>query len=503
MIPFGPFRPDAAGINTPAVREARNVLPSPIGFKALPAPVAVTNALQDDCIGAAVVLQDDGATRPFAGDAQKLYLLTAATWADVSKAGSVITAEDASNITDEAGATITSEGFYATPAGERWRFELFGAYVLATNYLDPVQYYELGVSSQFADLPGNPPEARYIAIIRDFVVLGGVNGYETRIQWSGLNDAEIWTPGTASSDFQDMPTGGPITGLLGGATGYVFQKARVTRMTYVPGSEAVFQFDEVQGGKGLVAPNSLVKLGDEAYYLASDGFYRMDLNSGGQTPIGVNKWRTFFMSDYRAGTEGNILGAADPINPIILWAYISRDNSGTTPDRLLIYDRVLDEATFANINVEALAAWTTSDVTLDTMNDFGSMETLPYSLDSPFWKAGASVIGVFGTDNRLAFLQGANLEARIITADGQSPARAFIRATRPAVDSTQVTVAIAARERDGDAVTFGADEVMEDTGEVSAHASGFLARARIIIPTGATWSLLKGIETNVKQRGRR
>jgi len=503
VIPFGAWRPDAAGINTPAVSEARNVLPSPIGFKSLAGPVAVTNALQDDCLGAAVVLGDDGSTFPFAGDATKLYRLTAATWSDVSKPGEIITAEDASNITDEAAATITSEGFYATPAGERWRFELFGQYVIATNYLDVVQYYELGTSEAFDDLPGSPPSARYVAIVRDFVVLGAINGYETRVHWSGLNDAEVWTPGTASSDYQDQPTGGPITGLLGGATGYIFQKSRVTRMTFVPGSEAVFQFDEVQGGKGLVAPNSLVKLGDQAFYLASDGFYRMDLNSGGQQQIGVNKWRTYFMGDYRAGTEGEILGAADPINPIILWAYISRDNSGTTPDRLLIYDRVLDEATFANISVEALASWTTSDVTLDTMNDYGTIDTLPYSLDSPFWKAGASVIGIFGTDNRLAFLQGANLEARITTSDGQSPGRAYIRATRPAVDSTAATVAIAARERDGDAVTFGASEAMEDTGEIPAHSSGFLARARITIPAGATWTTLKGIETIAKRLGKR
>jgi hypothetical protein len=164
---------------------------------------------------------------------------------------------------------------------------------------------------------------------------------------------------------------------------------------------------------------------------------------------------------------------------------------------------VLDEATFANINVEALATWTTSDVTMDTMNEYGDVDSLPYSLDSPFWKAGASVIGVFGTDNKLAFLQGSSLEARVTTADGAAQSRAFIRSTRPAVDSTAARVAIAARERDGDAVSFGVAEAMEDTGEVPAHSSGFLARAQITVPAGATWTTLKGIETNVKRRGMR
>lgn len=502
MIPFGNWRPDSGGINTPVVIEARNVLPAAIGFKPIAGPVAATNALDSACSGAVVVIQDDGSTRQFAGTASKLYSLTASSWADVSST-SVVTDEAVATVTDEAAAAITSEVLYTTPAGERWRFDVFGDYVLAVNYADAPQYYELGVSAAFSALPGSPPSARYIAVVRDFVVLGGLEGNETRVHWSAINDATGWTVGTASSDVQTMPQGGPIQGLLGGATGYIFQKSKVTRMTFVPGSEAIFQFDEVQGGKGLAAPNSLVKVGDEAFYFSSDGFYRMSTNSGGQQPIGVNKWRSYFLADYRAGTEINITGAADPVNPIILWAYISRDNSSTTPDRVLIYDRVLDEATFANITVEAMASWVTSDVTLDTMNDYGDLDSLPYSLDSPAWKAGASVIGIFGSDHKLSYLQGSNLEARLTTADGGAPSRVFIRSVRPHIDATSATVAIAARERDGDAVVFGTSEAMEDTGEVPAHASGFLARARITVPAGATWTQAKGLDTNAKRRGGR
>jgi len=73
VIPFGPWHPDVAGINTNVVREAINVLPSASGF--LPARAAVTtgNALNSACAGAIVIVKTDGTVVQFAGDALHLY----------------------------------------------------------------------------------------------------------------------------------------------------------------------------------------------------------------------------------------------------------------------------------------------------------------------------------------------------------------------------------------------------------------------------------------------
>lgn len=78
----------------------------------------------------------------------------------------------------------------------------------------------------------------------------------------------------------------------------------------------------------------------------------------------------------------------------------------------------------------------------------------------------------------------------------------FVKATRPMVDASGVSVAIAARERFADAVTFSAAEAMEDTGECPAHASGNLVRAKITIPS-QTWTLAQGIETTAQPQGAR
>ena len=84
-----------------------------------------------------------------------------------------------------------------------------------------------------------------------------------------------------------------------------------------------------------------------------------------------------------------------------------------------------------------------------------------------------------------------------VTADGNDPRnRHLITGTRPHIDSTAVTVEIAARERDGDTVSFNSAESLETTGVAPAWASGNYIRARIRVPAASTWTLAKGIETD-------
>lgn len=515
MIPFGPWRPDAAGINTQVCIEARNVLPSEVGYEPVPRPVPniVDDSMLDDdgstvltdddgstiltdsvagtaipsrCYGAVSFLKNDRSAAQFAGTATKLYKSSSGqVWDDVTRA---------------------SGGDYATPAGERWRFVQWGAWIIATNYQDAIQRFDTAAGTKFVALGGSPPRARYIAVVRDQVILGGINGNENRVGWCGTNNAEFWTFGSGQNcDYQDFPNGGPIMGIVGGTVGYVFQPMTVTRMVQQPGSATIYQFDEVQGAKGLSAPDSLVKVGDVAYYKSTDGFYKFNTVSGAQSQIGTSKWRQWVLDDIRAGTDLSILGAFDPEKPLILWAYISRSNTGTVPDKIIAYNWALDEATILDIPAEALASWVTLGVTLDTMNSFGNMETLPYSLDSPFWKGGASLIGIFGEDHQLSTLSGDLMEAQWTTADGQLGKRMLIKATRPYVDTAEVEVSVHMRERDADPVNFTDSEFagMEDTGLCGAWASGNIARARIWIPSGAVWTKMKGIETNPNPRGSR
>ena len=112
----------------------------------------------------------------------------------------------------------------------------------------------------------------------------------------GINNAETWTPSQATqADFQDLPDGGYVMGLVGGEYGVVFQERSIKRMTYV-GVPLVFQFDEVARGIGTPAEGSVARYEDMAFFLSDEGFYVL---SGAQQlrGIGQNKIDRYFWND--------------------------------------------------------------------------------------------------------------------------------------------------------------------------------------------------------------
>lgn len=485
QMPFGPWNPDSASINTKHVLEAVNVLPGTSGF--LPSPglaAASANALNSDCFGACTVISSTGIVSSFAGTATKLYKLgVGASWADVSR---------------------LAGGPYAVGAGEKWKFELFGDLLVASNIDTFPQKFNLLTSTNFEALGGTPPKARYIAVVRDFIFLGCLLGFETKLQWSGINNSEHWTPGTQSSDDQTFPSGSTIRGMLGGEVGYIFQASRVVRATFHPGSEEIFSFDEIEGGRGLSAPHSLVQVGAHAYYWGSDAIYKFDMKTASATPIGIGKWERTVRNDMKPGTELLVLGGHDPARRLIYWSYCHRASVGLAQSRVVVYDWAIDEATIIDLPIGALAQWLTQGVSLDALGAFGTLDTLPFSLDSPAWRGGAGLLGVFSaSDDKLSFFSGANMAARITTTDFDLEKRQLIVGAIPYVDTASTTVALAARERDADSVVYGASEAMETTGICPQHKAGSLFRAQINVATGAVWSQIKGLKLKPKNAGTR
>jgi hypothetical protein len=123
MIPFAEWSPDSPDLGNTAT-EALNVLPEAEGYRPFKALATVTNALTARAQGGAWFRAPDGVTtKSFAGDATKLYLLSSATWSDVSRA---------------------SGGVYATPADGNWRFAQYQYLAYATNGFDVLQSFDLG-----------------------------------------------------------------------------------------------------------------------------------------------------------------------------------------------------------------------------------------------------------------------------------------------------------------------------------------------------------------------
>ena len=327
MIEFGDLQADLPSYQNSGALVVDNVLPLAKGYKSLAGFQALSGTgLSNAAVGLFTSFSASGSTN-YAGDRSKLYQMDSSlVFQDKSKAGGY------NNSTTE-------------NARDFWAFTQFGSNIIATNFADNIQKFTEGTSSAFSDLVAL--KAKYIAVIRDFVVAGYTNEsgtvYNQRVKWSGLNDSSTWTPSQATqSGFQDIVgSHGNIQAIVGGeSAGVIFMEKAIYRMSYV-GVPLVFQFDKIADNIGAFAPKSVASYGNMVFFLAQDGFYKL---TGGQqlTPIGNGKVDNFFFDDLSSNLDG-ITSAVDPNNSIVVWSYRGSGATGTTNNKLLIYNYAVDK----------------------------------------------------------------------------------------------------------------------------------------------------------------
>jgi len=484
MLPFGDWRPDLSAYQGAASQLIQNVVPRADGYGPFADHTAFTAALPSACRGFFYARKSDGSIAVFAGTATRLYQLsnTDFSWTDVSKGGA---------------------SYSAVPSSDHWQFAQFGNFVIAVEANAVPQVFDLSSSSAFADLGGSPPQARYIAVVGRFVVLSGLLSTPYRIQWSGLNAVTTWTSGVNFSDYQDLPDGGVVRGVAGGEFGNIFQDTAIRRLVYAPGSPVIFQIERISEDRGLYAPYSLIRSGDQIFFLGPQGFQQMD-PAGYPAPIGKEKVNRTFLADLDAGNLQLVIGASDPRNNRVFWACKSTNGAAGLFDKLICYDYVLQRFAPLAVGGEFLGSLSQPGLTLENLDSLsGSLDALIPSLDS-FATSVTPEIAAFDPSHRLGFFRGASLEAQISTgAQAQPGRRVFVRGFRPVTDAGVVFGAVGRRERLTDAERFSGQHAMDATGSIPARASTRYARAKLRIPAGTTWSFALGVEPEFSLEGAR
>ena len=484
ILPIPEYRPDVADYEGVHTVTLANVLPRGDGYGPFPDFTVYSQALPAACRGYFYARNTDGSITIFAGTATKLYKMsnTDFSWSDVSKAlGS----------------------YSALPTPDQWQFAQFGSVVIAVQANTAPQAFTLGSSSEFADLGGSPPQARYVTVVGRFVVLSGLLNNPYRIQWSGLNAITTWSAGVSQSDFQDLPKGGVVRGVSGGEYGVVFQDSMMRRMTFAPGSPTIFQIDEISEEKGLFAPLSIVRSGDRVLFISPHGF-QMLAPGGYPEPIGRERVDRTFFADVDTGSLQLCIGASDPKGSRAVWAYKSLSGQSGAFDKLLIYDWALDRWSPVAMSGEYLSPLARPGLTLENLDAIsGSLDALPFSLDDVSTGALSSLSMVNGA-HRLGFFTGSNLEATLVTAERSGEGRRlFVRGFRPITDAAAVFASTAARETQQASATVGAEAPVDATGSCPQRVSTRYARARIRIPAGTSWNFCLGVEPDVAPEGAR
>jgi hypothetical protein len=477
-IDFGEWLPDQPGI-TGVVKEALNVVPQAVGYGPLRAPVDYSQAAAENLTNVVAGRNPaTGNTEVFAGSETKLYKLDAGDLSldDVSKAGG-----------------------YTTPAEQKWRFTQFGDVLIAANGDEILQYWTLGSSTAWADLDASAPSARYLTVVRDFVVAGYTSSTDSqKVQWSGINDETQWTTtATNQSDFQVIPDGGAVQGITGGEFGVVLMEKSIYRMSYV-GTPAIFQFDNIARNLGCFEPNSIVQYQGVTYFLGDDGFY--SCNGTQVVGIGSEKVDRFFFSDLDESYSYRMSATVDPIRNLVVWAYPSSGSNGAV-DSLLIFNFETKKWSRAEVTVGFVAQSATPAYTLEALDVFGTLDTLESSLDSRIWTGGKSQF-VGGSGAKIVTFSGSNLTGTIQTGDLEVPGRtSTINMSRPLVDAGAGQVAVATRNRLVDAVTFGSYTAADIEGRAAFRSTG--RYHRLSIQPSGSWTTAIGIEFDLVPTGSR
>lgn len=347
-IGWGEYRPDLAAINTAYTDSILNVLPRADGYQPFMDFAALTVALPSACRGF-FFARNVGQLTIFAGTADRLYQLdnTTYAWTDVSQGASA---------------------YAALSSDAQWQFAQFNNFVIAVQENVDPQVFDVTSDTEFSDLGGSPPKARYVSIINRFVVLSGLLDNPYRVQWSGLNSVTSWTAGTGLSDYQDLPDGGTVRGTVGGEFGIIIQDLSMRRMIFSPGSDVVFNIDRISKDTGALAPYSIVNAGERIFFLSPRGFIMTD-QSGTINPIGKERVDRTFLASYDSNNLQLVLGASDPASNLVFWTYKSLDGGIEGQfDHMLAYDWVLDRWTKIEMSGEYLAQLARPGLTLEALD---------------------------------------------------------------------------------------------------------------------------------------
>ena len=99
------------------------------------------------------------------------------------------------------------------------------------------------------------------------------------------------------------------------------------RMIFVPGSPVIFKIERITEDKGLLAPYSLIRAGDKIFSSGGAGLPEACSRPALPEAIGKERFDRTFFADYDSGSIQLIIGAADPTETRVYWAYKSESRN--------------------------------------------------------------------------------------------------------------------------------------------------------------------------------
>ena len=394
---------------------------------------------------------------------------------------------------------------YAASVDQRWRFKAFGDFIVAVNINDNPQYYELGVSTEFTDLPGSPPRARNLAVWGDHLAL--FNG--PTVTWSDTDNIGNWTTGNSGS--QTFPDGGDVQGSFDATNPLIVQREAIRAATFVPGSTEVFTFTKIGDKRGAISPYAVGTRGEFLFFADTSAFYQLTLQ-GQVIPVGFEKVDRYVFGLIGGNDPNSVYCEVDPVRSRVYYAVKTNFESDSF-DRLLVHDWQIGEWSKVETTLDILfplAAGTIGqDLDTDVPDDADDvlLDSDAPSLDSSIYESGAPLMAAFDTNFKLGFFNGSNAEAMVETAEMGELTGQMRRVTElyPAVDTlnlSHIHMQIGARARRSDNFVWTQEfGPSTNTGIARKRSRARFQKYRIRVEAGAEWTWAQAINDNAVPAG--
>ena len=292
-----------------------------------------------------------------------------------------------------------------------------------------------------------------------------------------------------------------VVGAIGGAEGAILADNGVYRIEYTGGND-VFAFRFIEDSRGTFAPNSVINVGPFLFYWSEDGIRAF--NGSQSIPIGDQKVDDTVLGELSTvAANERIYASADLQKKLVYWAYPT--SQAGDPNKILIYNWEIGRFSYAEVTTQLIYEGLTPSLTLEDLDVYGTMETLPYSLDSRAWQGGRSVLAGFDGSNQMGYFDGGNLEATLETTEYKQDngRRIVVTGIRPLVDGGTVTVALRHRDTPSASLTTNSATSVGSDGVAPQRQACRYARAQVSVGASSTWTHAQGVEPVIIEEGLR
>lgn len=396
-----------------------------------------------------------------------------------------------------------------TYAGTHWSFAQYGDWLIAVNYTDAPQILKnFHSASNFVDLAGSPPKARYVLFNNGHLIFANLYeseaAYPKKLRWSAKENVELYTPSLITgADSQTLADAdGEITGIATVGSGIgIFHSNSITLGVY-SGAPYTYSFLANKVRNVGAIQGTIIPVENVAFFWDARDIYYFDGNNVHSIGGGVKK---AVLSTLNFGYTNRIVASYDGSRGLIYWSYPTISSSDGTPNRLLIYN--IRAKRFSRVDIDAPAIFNFTSgagAHVDALDStYPSFDAIPYYIDSPIWGGQVSSFGCIKPSNgKVATFTGDVLQGEIITPEIGGEGISTCLSVRPIMqNAVNAQVQISKRLSEAQSVSWsGISNVNPIEGVADVRATGKYLSVKLLTNEH---SGLTSIKADIKETSRK